>query len=58
MGRTVYKHRNLICPDCGTRYDNKLVPIPIEDYYNDDKNNGKLKCTNAIVTGKDRKSVV
>ena len=46
MGRTVYKHRNLICPDCGTRYDSKLVPIPIEDYYNDDKNNGKLKCTN------------
>ena len=46
MSRTVYKHRNLICPECGTRYDNKLVPIPIEDYYHDDKNNGKLKCTN------------
>ena len=23
-----------------------MVPIPIEYYYNDDKNNGKLKCTN------------
>ena len=48
MSITVYKHRNLICPECGTRYDNKLVPIPIENYYHDDKYNGKLKCGNCI----------
>lgn len=46
MSRTVYKHRNLICPECQTRYDNKLVPIPIEDYYHDEKNNSRLICSN------------
>lgn len=40
---TTYKHQKLECIDCDYHQD-EIVPVPIEQYYDNEKENKRLHC--------------